>query len=164
HDFMSIPAVALHYYAVKYGTPYILQAHGSAATFFQKGALKSAFDSLWGRALLTDAAGLIATTPAEADQYASMGGDRRKMAIIPNGINMTEFATLPKRGMLRDNLGIRADEKVILFLGRLHRVKGLEVLIRAFALFLREAKEALLLVVGPDDGYLSPVLHLARQL
>jgi len=93
-----------------------------------------------------------------------MGADRGKITIIPNGINTTEFATLPKRGLLRDKLGIRADEKVILFLGRLHRLKGLEVLIRALALLLREAEEALLLVVGPDDGYLSPILHLARQL
>jgi len=73
HGYRNFPNVVLHHYAQKYGVPYVLQAHGSLTTFFQKGWLKRTFDVIWGYRILKDASRAIAVTRTEAEQYKSMG-------------------------------------------------------------------------------------------
>jgi glycosyltransferase involved in cell wall biosynthesis len=48
---------------------------------------------------------------------------------------------------------------VVLFLGRIARKKGIDVLIRAFGAVLRDVPDAWLVVAGPDDDGLTPSLR-----
>jgi glycosyltransferase involved in cell wall biosynthesis len=50
----------------------------------------------------------------------------------------------------------------VLFVGRLHQLKGLDMLVEAFARALAVVPQARLVVVGRDDGYLTEMLALAR--
>jgi glycosyltransferase involved in cell wall biosynthesis len=51
---------------------------------------------------------------------------------------------------------------VVLFLGRINKKKGLDILVRAFA---HVRAQAVLVVVGDDDdGHLRPVKSIAREL
>src|SRR2546422_2574722 len=61
HDFRSFLSLAVHRYASRSNVPYVLQAHGSVTTFFEKELLKRAFDKVWGRKLISGACRLIAT-------------------------------------------------------------------------------------------------------
>ena len=101
HDYRTFQNIVVHCYAKKYGIPYILQAHGSVLPFFQKQKPKKIFDVLWGYKILKNASKVIALTKTEAEQYNKMGVDEDKIEIVPNGIDLSEYEDLPKRGVFR---------------------------------------------------------------
>jgi glycosyltransferase involved in cell wall biosynthesis len=161
HSFRSYQNILTHHYAKKYEIPYILQAHGSVLPIFQKQRLKKIFDIFFGYRILRDASKVIALTKTEAEQYKKMGVDEDKIEIVPNGIDLSEYDNLPKRGEFRKKYGIREDEKMILYLGRIHKIKGIDLLVAAFADLIKELDDVRLVIVGPDDGFLST---LKRQI
>ncbi|MBS7635564.1 glycosyltransferase, partial [Candidatus Bathyarchaeota archaeon] len=40
---------------------------------------------------------------------------------------------LPPKGAFKKKFGIDDDEKIVLYLGRIHRIKGVDILVKAFA-------------------------------
>jgi len=164
HNYRTFQNMVVAHYARKYGIPYVLQAHGSATTFFQKGWLKKTFDKLWGYRILRDAAKIIAVTPIEAEQCKSMGVSEDKIEIVPNGIDLAEFEDLPQRGEFRRKYGLGAEQKIILYLARIHKIKGPDLLAKAFAGLSKKLDYAKLVIVGPDDGYLASLKKLIVEL
>ncbi|MCL0090494.1 glycosyltransferase [Dehalococcoidia bacterium] len=154
HDYYSIQSIIVHHYAKKYNIPYVLQAHGSLTTFFQKGMQKRIFNAIWGYRILRDTSKVIAITKTEAEQYKSMGVNKNKIEIVPNGIDLFEFDNLPARGEFRKKWGINDSQKVILYLARIHKIKGPDLLAKAFAELLRNLNNVKLVIAGPNDGYL----------
>ncbi len=68
------------------------------------------------------------------------------------------------RDALRLELCISDDAKVILFLGRINRDKGIFDLAQSFVALASETAELVLLVVGPDEeGIFEEVLHICRN-
>lgn len=66
------------------------------------------------------------------------------------GLDLSEFDNLPDRGTFRAQNPRLANKPIILFLGRIHYGKGLELLIPALAMMRR--KDAVLVIAGPDSG------------
>jgi len=155
HNFRTYQNNITRKYSMKFGIPYVLQAHGSVLPFFQKQFLKKIYDHLWGNNLLRDSKSLFALNESEADQYKKMGGIKTQIEILPNGIDLTEFVCLPNRGVLRKKYSISDDEKIILFLGRINKIKGIDLLIESFLELSSKFNKIKLIVVGPDDGYQS---------
>ena len=155
HNFRSYQNIVAHHYAKKYNIPYILQAHGSVLPFFQKQGLKKIFDLFFGYKILRDASKIIAVTKMETEQYKKMGVNENKIDIVPNGIDLSEYENLPRRGEFRRKYLIGDDEKIILYLGRLHKIKGIDLLVNAFADLIKELDDVRLVIVGSDDGFLS---------
>jgi glycosyltransferase involved in cell wall biosynthesis len=56
---------------------------------------------------------------------------------------------------LRENYSINADEKIILFLSRIHERKGADTLIEAFNKLKSEFENVKRVIAGPDEGYLD---------
>jgi glycosyltransferase involved in cell wall biosynthesis len=164
NDYRTLQNLIAYRNARKHDVPYVLQARGSLVNIITKQRLKSLFDAWRGRKLLQDAARLIAVAPLEVEQYKSYGISEEKIDIIPNGIDLTEFEKLPPRGSFRQKHGLAANHKVILFLGRVHKIKGIDLLISAFAGLAEDFNEARLVVAGPDDGYLPELKSLTREL
>jgi len=162
-DYRNFQNTVIHHYARKYNVPYLLQAHGSVVAFFQKRTLKRIFDWVWGYKILKDAAKLIALTPLEVEQYKSMGISDDKIKIVANGIDLSEFENLPQIGEFRKKYGIENDQKIILYLGRIFRSKGLELLANAFANILKDFSEVKLVITGPDDGFLPTLKKLIKE-
>ena len=163
HNYRTFQNIVVHYYAKKYGIPYVLQAHGSLTTFFQRRRLKRTFDGIWGYGLLKDASKVIAVSQMEDKQYKSMGIGEDKFEIVPNGIDLSEFENLPQRGGFRKNYNLSSDQKIILYLGRIHKIKGLDLLAKAFAQVLNDF-DVKLVITGPDDGYLPTLIRLIKEL
>src|SRR5207245_10655954 len=69
--------------------------------------------------------------------------------VIPGGVDLDRFSPMP-RTQARVALGLRPNQNVVLFVGRIQRLKGLEVLVRAFARL--GDLDARLLVVGGQPG------------
>ena len=164
HNFRSYQNIIVRHYAKKYNIPYILQAHGSVLPTFQKQRLKNIFDIFFGYKILKDASKVIAVTKTEAEQYKKMGVDEDTIEIVPNGIDLSEYENLPRRGEFRRKYSIRDDEKVVLYVGRLHKSKGIDLLVKAFADLSKELDNVRVALVGPDDGYRSALEELIQTL
>lgn len=90
------------------------------------------------------------------------GIPREKIRVIPNGLDLASFGYSPDdRRLLREELGIPAEDFVVGSVGRLHRLKRHDLLIEAAAPLLSRGKAWLLLVgEGPERPRLE---KLARK-
>ncbi|MBQ6138517.1 MAG: glycosyltransferase [Methanobrevibacter sp.] len=169
HEHRQTLAIIASYFARKNNIPYIVQAHGSVLPFFQKEGLKNLFDKVFGFKMLHNASCVFALTEVEKEQYLKMGVDEDKIEIVPLGINLEEYENLPSFGKFRSKFNIDENDKLILFVGRIHEIKGLDLLIDAFNDLINQNDEEndeeniledidssciKLAIVGPDDGYL----------
>ncbi len=74
-----------------------------------------------------------------------------KIKVVYNPVDFKRFEpNTASRNQMRNRLRIAEKETVIGFVGRLHPVKGVDILIKAFASFLKKAPQSLLLLAG--DG------------
>jgi glycosyltransferase involved in cell wall biosynthesis len=161
HTFRSYQNNLICYYTKKFGIPYVLQAHGSVLPFFARQRSKKIFDKIWGYGILKDAAKVIALNKTEVEQYKKMGVDEDKIEIVPNGIDLSEYRNLPRKGEFRSKYFIRENEKIILFLGRIHKIKGIDLLVQTFSDLSKEMDNIRLVIVGPNERFLST---LKRQI
>ena len=165
HDLRHFQALAAHHYATQYDIPYVLQAHGAALPFGKRTVASFLFDVTWGRRLVKDADLFLALTDTEVDQYESIGAAEHKIKILSNGVDLSEFVNLPTKGDFRRKYKINQNEQIILFLSRIHKIKGLDLLLDAFDLLTRELDNVTLVIAGPDDDGSASSLQLrANQL
>ncbi len=139
-------------YAIKLDIPYIIQAHGSVLSFISKQWEKKLYDCIFGFKQLRGASQVIALTEFEKDQYLKMKVPDERITIIPNGIDLSSIHPLPLKGVFKSKYNIRDDEHLVLYLGRIHKIKGLELLVEAFSLIAKEIPNIRLVVAGPDGG------------
>jgi glycosyltransferase involved in cell wall biosynthesis len=165
HGNRTTQSPILHYFLKKNLVPYIVQAHGGLRSI-SGNRLMRLYDLFFGHDLLRDASKVIALTETEAEQYNKMGVPKERIAIVPNGIDLSGYANLPSRGAFRQKYHIDNSAKVILYLGRIHRTKGLALLIRAYAYIVKTFKTegTMLVIAGPDDGYLAEMKSLVDSL
>jgi len=154
----------IYKYAKKYNIPYVLQAHGSMLRIVEIENLKLLYDLLWGHKLYKGASMAIALNDTEAEACKTMGINDEKIVIVPNGVDLSQFNILPKKGEFRKNYSISSDEKIILYLGRLHKSKKIDMLLKAFSILLKKLDNARLLLIGPNDGYKLSLEKLAKEL
>jgi glycosyltransferase involved in cell wall biosynthesis len=165
HSWRHFQDIIVHHYAKKYRVPYVLQAHGSLPRIVAKQRLKWVYDVFFGYKLLRDASKMIALTQIEAQQYKNVGVPEKKIEVIPNGIDLSEYSNLPAKGSFKNRFSIDDDEKIVLYVGRIHESKGIDFLIKSFANLVRGGeKDVKLVLVGPDDGYLKVAKKLVYLL
>jgi glycosyltransferase involved in cell wall biosynthesis len=164
HDFRTYQNTVSHRYAKKYSVPYVLQAHGAILEFVRRRTQKRLYDLLWGNTIINDAAICIALTPVEREQYVTMGIKPDRIAIVPNGINTSDYGNLPNKSEFRTRYAIDSDDKMVLFLGRLNRIKGIDLLIKEFAKLTEKMDGVKLVIAGPDDGAFTQLKALTSEL
>ena len=165
HGNRTFIELSASYYARKYGIPYILHARGSVLPSFQKENenLRKIYDFLFGTKILKNASKVIAITSTEKDHYTQMGLNKEKIEIIPNGINFSEYETLPAKGYFRKKYNL-TDEKIVLSLGRLVKLKGIDLLIDTFNDLSHILENIKLVIVGPDGGFLKELKNQVKNL
>jgi D-inositol-3-phosphate glycosyltransferase len=98
---------------------------------------------------------ILASCSAEAAQLASLyGADPARLEIVPPGVDHAFFSP-GDRGGARRALGI-GDHPVLLFVGRIQPLKGLDVAVCALAALHRDLPDAELVVVGGPSGVAGP--------
>jgi glycosyltransferase involved in cell wall biosynthesis len=138
--------------------PLIVTVHGMLhpPALRQRGAVKRAARWIFQDEVLRTARCLHATAKEEATEIRSLGFNQ-PIAIIPWGVDMPvgERPDRPSSGGMH----------VLLFLGRLHPTKGLESLLRAWALVFRRFPSWRLVLAGYDEDHYQAVLTaLAAEL
>lgn len=103
--------------------------------------LKWLFWPLLQRPALMETACFHATAEAEYEDIRRLGF-RQPVAILPNGIDVPGFVQKKSQ-----------DVRTLLFLGRIHPVKGVDVLLNAWAAVMNRFTGWRLLIVGSDMGY-----------
>lgn len=106
------------------------------------------------RALLRQATWLHTTAQREAEwMQDALGRQCPPVRIIPNGVDATCFDAVPPQKR----------SQTVLYLGRLHPLKGLDLLLEAWQK-LAPSADWELLIAGPDDGYALPEVPNVRRL
>jgi glycosyltransferase involved in cell wall biosynthesis len=174
HDARSFQGICTYLWDKVKQVPYVFQPHGSFLSSttlamsepYNLRMLKLFLDKLVGGKIVKNASKIIALTKVEAEQYRSMGVPKEKIVIIPNGIDLSEYTNLPPKGVFKRRFGIPKEKKIILYLGRIHKTKGIDLLIKAYAYLVNKMnfKDAVLVIAGPDDGYLNDAKALANLL
>jgi len=158
-EYRTFNAAFAHHYSKKKNIPFVLQPHGSLPrvrnNVVERQLLRSAFDLLCGFSILKDANMVIAVQEMEANQCRQIGVDARRIRVIPNAIDTADYENLPEEGRFRRKYQLEKEDLLILYLGRIHKVKGIDLLLDAFYSISTELTKAKLVIAGPDDGFLS---------
>jgi len=166
HCFRSFQNIVIHHYAKKYGVPYVLDTHGSLPRHGNKGfkwLLKWLFDITFGYRILEDASRVIAQTEVGVNEYKELGVNEGKIVLITPPFDIEEFSQLPSPGLFRREFNIK-EKHIIMFLGRINWIKGLDFLVESFSELAQSKSDVILVIVGPDDGYKSTLDKLIEDL
>lgn len=134
--------------------------HGKPMFYHQRGVFdpkrlgfrswkKRVYIRLFERQVLRRANTLVALTSAEVTSYRSLGVSTR-CEVIPNGIDVDRYRTSPA-GDVDLRWRIPPMSQVLLFMGRIHPIKGADLLVDAFLSIANRIPSAVLVMAGPDE-------------
>lgn len=139
--------------------PYLIAAHGMAEPWAlrHKAFKKKVYTALVEGKNLRRAACLHALSRPEIGHLRALA-PRTPICLVPNGVDLRPFDDLPPRSVLERSHPQLAGKFLLLFFGRLHAKKGLDLLAKALATVGRDRPDLHVLLAGRDDGALGPFL------
>ncbi len=159
-----------------WGTPFIQMFHTLGQ---MKQRIGSGSTSLPDVRVVTEtqivhwASRIIAATPAEHAQLLWLyRADRRKISIIPPGVDQAKFTPMSQR-KARQILGLRQDCHLFLFVGRIEPLKAVDTIIEALSILRAERRDLLkgvcFAIIGgdpndPSDNELMRLRHMVDEL
>jgi glycosyltransferase involved in cell wall biosynthesis len=139
-------------------TPIIIKVHGTDINLHTKYLfLRKAIVYV-----LRNSNKVIAVSNALKTRLVKIGVPEEKIVVIPNGVNLELFKPMDK-DKCRNILNLSLNGKIVLFIGNLVRIKGIEYLIEAFALVSSMVKE-LCLVIGGDGPLRGKLVKRVKDL
>ena len=153
HEVWHYPCYVAWRSCRKHGIPYVVSLRDgmSAWSLRTKAVRKWIYRKLVQDRILASAAALHAITQTESEHLGALGYKSRK-AIIPNGILVDPFMDFPDTSDFLAKYKALQGKRVVLFVGRIMKKKGLDILMRAFAAIADKFQDVALLIVGPDEG------------
>jgi D-inositol-3-phosphate glycosyltransferase len=114
------------------------------------------------RKILKDADRIIAATPAELAQLQWLyQADTQRIVVIPPGVDLSHFYPIPA-DEAKAFIGIPPEDRMVLFVGRIEPLKGLDVLIEAMGRFCQhsqgEQKQLDLVIIGGEPDVSQQVM------
>lgn len=155
HGLWMMPNVYPGMVAKQHNLPSVISPRGMLTAWaMQNGSVvKRLFWPLVQKPALTATTCFHATARSEYEDIRRMGF-RQPVAVIPNGIDIPDDVTKQRSGL-----------RTLLFLGRVHPKKGLDMLLPAWKAVQDRFSDWRLSIAGPDnDGYLAQMQHLAQRL
>jgi glycosyltransferase involved in cell wall biosynthesis len=170
HDCRSFQGINAGLLARLNNIPYVYQPHGSYLSSSNEATIKSiarfALDRLVSDKIVRNASKIMVLSQNEAERFKTFGIPADKLTIVPNGLDLLHFCHLPPKGHFKKKFKIPENKKMILYIGRVHKTKGLDLLIKSYAHLVLDLKcdNIFLVIAGPDDGYMTLAKSsLARQ-
>lgn len=153
HDWLSTTAGIILKRELK--LPFVLHIHSTekGRTFGDGSETVVAMERKGGR--VADA--VVTVSHAMKDELLRLGFPPEKIHVCYNGVDTEKYSpdqvSQERKLEVRMRYGIGEDDLMILFIGRLVPVKGVDKLISAMPLVLKELPDAKLVVVGLGDMY-----------
>jgi len=141
--------------------PYVLSPRGmlTPAALAHDAWRKRLVYPVADRRVIRDAARVHATSRLEFDELTRLI-DPDRVVFVPNGVELPRVGGADHRDA-RERFKLPADAPLVLFLGRIHPIKRLDLLAGAFGRVLRHNSDAHLVIAGPDeDGHRAQVAPL----
>ncbi len=157
HEFRSLENLLVTPVAQRLDKPIVLSPHGTLNLDTGRGRLKSGWDRLLSPGLALRVDHVLALSQAErADAEALWRGFGKRQrptrfSVIPNGVDLPAFDQRKLAADFRERYNL-SDSPTVLYMGRLQKRKGVDVLVEAFK--ASGVEDASLLIVGPDEGML----------
>jgi len=152
----SLSNLPLYWAAQCHNVPYIISPRGMLEPWAlgYKSSKKKFYYHLLEKPALQKAKVIHALARDEAERIVPLQLPT-PIAILPNGIDRSEFEALPSNKLFHQIVPGLTHKKLILFLGRIDPKKGLDLLAPAFAKVQHHFPDAHLILAGPDNiGFL----------
>jgi glycosyltransferase involved in cell wall biosynthesis len=135
--------------------PYVLQTHGTLPATRQRGRSisKRLVLALWGKRTVREAAACLYVSEAELAEFLRLGVNPTRLHHIPPPLDLPSAEGVP-----------RAAAPTILYLGQLHPMKRVDLLINPFAHVHSALPEARLEVAGPPSRHGEKLRSRAARL
>ncbi len=163
HELRTVETVIAARIAARAGVPAVLSPHGTLSHETGRTTVKAIWDALLSRRVLPRFRHVVALTSREADEARALWAvhglplDDERLSVVPNGVAAAAPVEGSERRAARRRLGVSEEDRVVLFLGRLHERKRVPLLLAAFAVFAERCPQARLILAGPDDGGLAGI-------
>jgi len=155
HSLWMLPNVYPGRVAKSYALPFVVSPRGTMSTWAMDSGskVKRFFWPILQKPALDAVTCFHATAESEYLDIRRLGF-KQPVVIIPNGVDLLPFHSKAPNEM-----------RTLLFLGRIHPKKGLDMLLPAWRVLQDRFPDWELLIVGPDNGgYLGKVRELANDL
>jgi glycosyltransferase involved in cell wall biosynthesis len=154
HGMWMYPQLAVRWAADAAGVALVVSPHGMLETWALRNgsALKRVAWLGWERRTLEGAAMIHVTSESEA-ATVRRAVRNRNVAVVPPGIDVPAGSKETDRLETTGRLGFPDGRRILLFVSRLHAVKGVDLLVRAWTVLAREFPQWRLVIAGPEtDG------------
>jgi glycosyltransferase involved in cell wall biosynthesis len=141
--------------------PYIYSAMGWLRIDGRSKFLKRIYRVLFTKPITRHARWCVAVSKREVGDYLNIGVPAARIVLIPNGIGDDAFSIDGNDNAFRTHHGIDS-RQLILFIGRLNRIKGADLLIQAFAGIADKFPNYQLVIAGNASVFLDELKRLAR--
>ena len=162
HSVFTFPATVAAHIAWQSSIPYVVRPLGVLNRWGLKSGrawAKRLSIRLIERAMLRRAAAVQFSSVTERAESAEACPLPRTV-VIPNPVDIDVPA---QRGLFRKSYSAIADRRIVLFVGRLDPVKGIELLLEAFVIVRQSNPHAALVIGGSGDPAYVQTLHARTQ-
>lgn len=131
--------------------PLVIYSHGEELTTWRQAAKMRAMIWTYRHADL-----VIANSEFTRDELLKLGVPPARIALVYPGVDVDRFHPGLRHDDLKASIGLRAEQKLIVSVGRLSRRKGFDQVIRALPLLLQRglAVDYAVIGIGEDAEYL----------
>jgi glycogen(starch) synthase len=165
HDWLSAPAGLMIAKEMKDKIPVAFHLHSTEEQ--RSGGAGSEVVRHFERAMAEKATRVVTVSYAMRDHLISLGYPVEKIRVCWNGCSPEKYdpakVESKKLEIIRASYKLESDEKVILFIGRLTWVKGIQNLIQAMPIILAEFPKTKLVILGKGEGY-QDLVQLTQRL
>jgi teichuronic acid biosynthesis glycosyltransferase TuaC len=139
--------------------PYVVKAHGTDVNVTARSASVRPFI----RSALRNASATIAVSRPMLDALVALGAPPDRVMHVPNGVDRHLFRPR-NRAEARRSLGLPERGKMLLFVGRLEKEKGLEELVAAYRDLITKSSESISLAFLGDGSFRESLAEQVKEL
>ena len=152
--------------AQKYRIPFVFTSHGTldpvARNKYNK-RIKKIIDLIYTKKMLKECGAIQASTDSEITEFKKMGAEQQKIFRINMSVPVKDFQ-IKKRNDIVDRLKLKKSS-YLLFLGRIHEKKGLELLLESFSNVSNKFKDLSLVIAGEgSESYERKIKQMVQDL
>jgi len=133
-----------------YSRNYVICPAGALIIFGRSKLIKFIYYQLIGKHIIKDCSAIISITKKEKKQFIERNIPLSKIFNIPNGIDL--FSNESKKLNYLNDFNFKKNKPYILYVGRLHFIKGPDLLLKAFNSIADKIPNHNLIFAGSDDG------------